>query len=133
MWGGLYDHVPPPVADGIGYGYRVPNLVISPYAKRGMVDHEQADLCAPLKFISDNWGLPYLTDRIAATHNFEHAFAFGRNPRKDARPAPEMACFGSPWSTRATPTGPRGRTPTRRTSSSRARSRCLRRRVGLAR
>jgi phospholipase C len=97
MWGGLYDHVPPPVVDDIGYGYRVPNLVISPYATRGMIDHERADLCAPLKFISDNWGLQYLTDRIATSHNFEHAFAFGRKPRKDARPAPEMSCFGSPW------------------------------------
>ena len=88
-----------------------------------MVDHERADLCAPLKFISDNWDLPYLTDRIAATHNFEHAFAFGRNPRKDARPAPEMM-LGSPsisdtyW--------PEGTNPGRDALSSRARSRCLR-------
>ncbi|HEU4354173.1 MAG TPA: alkaline phosphatase family protein [Actinomycetota bacterium] len=111
MWGGLYDHVPPPVVDDIGYGYRVPSLVLSPYAKKGMVDHERADLCAPLKFISDNWGLSYLTDRIAATHNFEHAFTFGRNPRKDARPAPEMSCFGSPWEYPGDTYWPRGTNP----------------------
>jgi Phosphoesterase family len=34
-WGGFYDHVVPPVIDGAGYGFRVPGLVISPYARRG--------------------------------------------------------------------------------------------------
>jgi phospholipase C len=98
MWGGLYDHVPPPVVDHIGFGYRVPTLVVSPYARKGYLDDAQADLCAPLKFIEDNWGLPYLTDRIARSHNFEHVFDFERNPRADARPTPRMsACFGSPW------------------------------------
>ncbi len=98
MWGGLYDHVPPPVVDAIGYGYRVPCLVISPYAAKGMVDHARADLCAPLRFIADNWGLPYLTERIAGSHNFEHVFDFRRNPRRDARPAPRItSCYGTPW------------------------------------
>ncbi len=98
MWGGLYDHVAPPVVDHIGYGYRVPCLVVSPFAGRGYVDEARADLCAPLRFIEDNWGLPYLTGRIATSHNFEHVFDFDRNPRTDARPTPEThACYGSPW------------------------------------
>jgi phospholipase C len=39
-WGGFYDHVAPPSVDQNGYGLRVPGLVISPYAKRGYVDHQ---------------------------------------------------------------------------------------------
>src|SRR3954454_15856014 len=40
-WGGFYDHVRPPRVDAMGYGIRVPALVISPYAKRGHVDHQR--------------------------------------------------------------------------------------------
>ncbi|MGA9161643.1 MAG: alkaline phosphatase family protein [Actinomycetota bacterium] len=96
-WGGFYDHVPPPEVDHIGFGFRVPTLLISPYARKGYVDHAEAEFSTPLKFIEDNWGLPYLTQRIQRTHNFEHAFAFGRNPRTDARPLPQIAnCYGKP-------------------------------------
>jgi phospholipase C len=98
MWGGLYDHVPPRAVDDIGRGFRVPNLVVSPFAKRGYVDDAEADHCAPLKFIEANWGLPYLTDRIATSHNFEHVFDFDRDPRRDARPAARIqTCYGTPW------------------------------------
>ncbi len=97
-WGGFYDHVPPPEVDDIGLGFRVPMLVISPYAKRGYVDDARGEFSSPLKFIEDNWGLPYLTTRIERTHNFEHVFDFDRNPRKDARPLPKYgSCYGTPW------------------------------------
>jgi phospholipase C len=39
-WGGFYDHVKPPVVDLNGYGLRVPALVISPYARKGFIDHQ---------------------------------------------------------------------------------------------
>ena len=39
-WGGFYDNVKPPKADILGYGIRVPSLVISPYARKGLVDHQ---------------------------------------------------------------------------------------------
>ncbi len=52
-WGGFYDHVVPPRADSLGYGIRVPALVISPYAKRGYVDHQTMSYDAYLKFIED--------------------------------------------------------------------------------
>jgi phospholipase C len=39
-WGGFYDHVAPPSVDQNGYGLRVPGLVISPYAKEGVVDKQ---------------------------------------------------------------------------------------------
>jgi len=97
-WGGFYDHVPPPEVDDIGLGFRVPMLVISPYAKKGYVDDAEGEFSSPLKFIEDNWGLPYLTRRIERTHNFEHVFDFERNPRRDAEPLPKFgSCFGTPW------------------------------------
>jgi phospholipase C len=97
-WGGLYDHVPPPEVDDLGLGFRVPTLVVSPYAKKGYVDDAEGEFSTPLKFIEDNWGLPYLTSRIERTHNFEHVFNFARNPRTDARPIPTTEdCYGSPW------------------------------------
>jgi phospholipase C len=52
-WGGFYDHVTPPVVDGAGYGLRVPGIVISPYAKRGFVDHQTLSHDAYVKFIED--------------------------------------------------------------------------------
>ncbi|HKB17638.1 MAG TPA: alkaline phosphatase family protein [Candidatus Dormibacteraeota bacterium] len=52
-WGGFYDHVTPPVVDNAGYGLRVPGLVISPYARRGFVDHQTLSHDAYVKFIED--------------------------------------------------------------------------------
>jgi phospholipase C len=54
-WGGFYDHVKPPVVDGQGYGLRVPGLVISPYAKKGFIDHQPLSFDAYLKFIEDDF------------------------------------------------------------------------------
>jgi phospholipase C len=54
-WGGFYDHVVPPVVDGNGYGLRVPGLVISPYARRGFIDHQILSFDAYLKFIEDDF------------------------------------------------------------------------------
>jgi phospholipase C len=54
-WGGFYDHVRPPVVDANGYGLRVPALVISPYARRGFVDHQTLSFDAYVKFIEDDF------------------------------------------------------------------------------
>lgn len=54
-WGGFYDHVVPPEVDMNGYGLRVPGLVISPYAKKGYVDHQTLSFDAYLKFIEDRF------------------------------------------------------------------------------
>jgi phospholipase C len=54
-WGGFYDHVRPPHVDYNGYGFRVPGLVISPYAKRGYVDHQVLSFDAYVKFIEDDF------------------------------------------------------------------------------
>jgi phospholipase C len=54
-WGGFYDHVVPPTVDANGYGIRVPGLVISPYARQGVVDHQTLSHDAYLKFIEDDF------------------------------------------------------------------------------
>jgi phospholipase C len=53
-WGGFYDHVvPPKAADGLGYGLRVPGMVISPYARQGYIDKQVLSFDAYAKFIED--------------------------------------------------------------------------------
>ena len=54
-WGGFYDNVVPPRVDLNGYGLRVPSIVISPYAKRGYIDHQTLSSDAYLKFIEDDF------------------------------------------------------------------------------
>jgi phospholipase C len=70
-WGGFYDHVVPPRVDQNGYGLRVPGIVISPYARRGFIDHQTLSFDAYVKFIEDD-------------------FLGGRrlDPRTDGRPDP---------------------------------------------
>jgi len=54
-WGGFYDHVVPPAVDQNGYGLRVPAMVISPYARKGFIDHQTLSSDAYLKFIEDDF------------------------------------------------------------------------------
>ncbi len=54
-WGGFYDNVAPPRVDVNGYGLRVPGIVISPYAKRGYIDHQILSFDAYDKFIEDDF------------------------------------------------------------------------------
>jgi phospholipase C len=52
-WGGFYDHVRPPKVDANGYGLRVPGIVISPYARRGYIDHQNTSFDAEVRFVED--------------------------------------------------------------------------------
>ena len=54
-WGGFYDHVAPPTVDENGYGLRVPGIMISPYARRGTIDHQTLSFDAFDKFIEDDF------------------------------------------------------------------------------
>jgi phospholipase C len=100
-WGGLYDHVPPIKVDAFGYGFRVPLLVISPYAKQGYVDHQQGEFSSVLRFIEDNWGLrPFLTARDRRAKNLSYDFDFSQPPRPPD-PLPQRKCQGSQWATPA--------------------------------
>ncbi len=54
-WGGFYDHAQPLKIDRLGYGIRVPGLMISPYARRGYIDHQTLSFDAYLKLIEDRF------------------------------------------------------------------------------
>jgi phospholipase C len=96
-WGGFYDHVAPPRVDGAGYGLRVPGLVISPYAKRGYVDHQVLSFDAYLKFIEDDFlggqrldprtdgrpdPRPDVREKASTLGNLVNDFDFRRRPRR---------------------------------------------------
>jgi phospholipase C len=81
-WGGWYDHVMPPQVDSYGYGFRVPAILVSPYAKQGKIDNTQLDFTSVLKFIEDNWGVQPLAQRDSKANNFLSAFDFNQTPRQ---------------------------------------------------
>ena len=58
--GGFWDHVAPPKADRWGPGSRVPTLIVSPFAKKGFVDHTQYDTTSILRLITRRFDLPLL-------------------------------------------------------------------------
>ena len=58
--GGFWDHVAPPKADRWGPGTRVPTLIVSPFAKKGFVDHTQYDTTSIVRFITKRFDLPIL-------------------------------------------------------------------------
>jgi hypothetical protein len=80
-WGGWYDHVPPPRVDSRGYGFRVPALLVSPYAKKGAVNHTVLDYTAMLHFIETNWNLKPLSIRDRQSAGLASAFDFTAPPR----------------------------------------------------
>lgn len=81
-WGGWYDHVVPPQVDQVGYGPRVPGILVSPYAKKGYIDSTQLDFTSVLKFIETNWNVASLETRDASANNFLSAFDFKQTPRQ---------------------------------------------------
>ena len=81
-WGGWYDHVLPPDVGEYGYGFRVPALLVSAYAKKGYIDSTELDFTSILKFIQENWGLQSLAERDANANSFMNAFDFNQPPRE---------------------------------------------------
>jgi phospholipase C len=81
-WGGLYDHVPPPYEDYDGLGFRVPLLVISPYAKQNYVSHVQYETASVLRFAEDLFGLGQLAAAdTRANSPAGDCFDFSQAPR----------------------------------------------------
>jgi phospholipase C len=76
--GGFWDHVPPPKGDRWGPGTRIPALIISPYAKRGHVDHTQYDTTSIIKFITRRFALEPLPGGRASAGDLLNAFDFVR-------------------------------------------------------
>ncbi len=96
-WGGFYDHVVPPKVDVNGYGLRVPGLVISPYARRGFIDHQVLSFDAYVKFIEDDFlggqrldpvtdgrpdPRPSVRENMAILGNVALDFNFAQKPRR---------------------------------------------------
>ena len=79
-YGGFFDTVVPPTVDGYGLSFRVPALIISPYAKTGYLDNTVYSFESTLKFIESTFNLPSLTDRDASANNLLNAFDFSAQP-----------------------------------------------------
>jgi len=111
-WGGFFDHVAPPVAsvpaatraagiaEGIDVndpkfgllGFRVPNLIVSPLARRGYVSHDRFDHTSILKMIEWRFGLAPLTVRDATANNLASVLDFNhRNVSFNTYPVPAAA------------------------------------------
>jgi len=58
--GGFWDHVAPPKGDRWGPGTRIPALIVSPFAKKGLVDHTLYDTTSILSLITKRFALPTL-------------------------------------------------------------------------
>jgi phospholipase C len=86
MWsydgsGGWYDHVAPPQMAGQTLGFRVPSLLVSPYARQGQVNHTTMDYTSALRFIEENWGVQPLNARDAGAPSLASALDFQSPPR----------------------------------------------------
>jgi len=90
-FGGFYDHVPPPQVDQFGFGPRVPLIIISPYARPGKVSHTTYEFSSVVKFIEENFGLPFLTQRDQVANDTTDSFNFSQKPLPPL-PLPLRAC-----------------------------------------
>jgi phospholipase C len=79
-FGGFYDHVAPTQVDAFGLGFRVPLIVVSPFAKAGMIDHTRAEFSSVLKFIESDFDLPALTARDGNAADMTQDFDFTQAP-----------------------------------------------------
>ena len=112
-WGGFYDHVVPPHVDQNGYGLRVPGLVISPYARRGFIDHQVLSHDAYVKFIEDDFlagdridpatdgrpdRRPTVRENVPTLGDLRRDFDFAQKPR-----APEIFPNATTWNGTSAP------------------------------
>jgi phospholipase C len=81
-YGGWYDPEPPAYVDSEGLGFRLPMIIISPYAKRGYVSHVHYEHGSILKFVEDQFGLGRLSaSDKRATSPEKDCFDFKQPPR----------------------------------------------------
>ncbi|HEY3607390.1 MAG TPA: alkaline phosphatase family protein [Pseudonocardiaceae bacterium] len=125
--GGYYDHVPPPPAlppdafpplvfpgestyDGFArYGFRVPTVVVSPYARRNHVSHRVYDHTSILAMVQRKWNLPALTFRDANAHDLTDFLDLDalEDRRPTFRTLPRLAAPGNtPAALACSTTGP---------------------------
>ena len=101
-WGGFFDHVRPPRAPDLRnsrdvnndfglMGFRVPTVIVSPYARQGYVAHETYGHESILKMIEYRFGLPSLNVRTRYARNIARAFDFESKPRLEPPGLPTPA------------------------------------------
>lgn len=80
-WGGWYEHVAPPQYNSYELGFRVPLIVISPYAKPHYVSHRRHEFGSILKFVEENFGLGSMHTTDVRADDLSDCFDFSRPPR----------------------------------------------------
>jgi phospholipase C len=112
-WGGFFDHVVPPRVPDLRsnvninldfgqMGFRIPAVLVSPYARRGYVDHSVYGFESILKMIRYRYGLAPLTPRDLYANNIAAAFDFESKPNYDIPDLPSppeviaSSCAGAP-------------------------------------
>ncbi len=79
-WGGWYDHVAPKIINSYEYGFRVPMIVVSPYAKPGYISHVTHDFGSVLRFMESTFNLPSLGYADATADDLSDCFNFNQTP-----------------------------------------------------
>ena len=98
-YGGFYDHVPPPQVDAFGEGFRVPTLVISPWAKHDFIDHTQYEFASLLRLAEVTFNVPTLGTRDVTANDMMNSFDFSQSSQP---PLIEPANFVGPSTTSTT-------------------------------
>ena len=99
-WGGFFDHVRPPRVPDIRnsrnldedfgqMGFRIPALVLSPYVRRGYVDHGTYGFESIIKLIRYRFGAKALTQRDRYARNVGYAFDWSGKPRLEPPELPD--------------------------------------------
>ena len=80
-WGGWYDHVNPPQVDQMGLGFRVPLIVVSPYARHGYISHQTHEFSGFLRYTEETFNLPNLGQRDVAADDLADCFDYTQTPQ----------------------------------------------------
>ena len=79
-WGGFYDNAKPPILDYGGLGFRVPAIVISPYAQPGHISTTLYEFGSILRYIEDNWNLKPLGTTDSRATSIIDCFNYSQSP-----------------------------------------------------
>ncbi|MBV8067146.1 MAG: hypothetical protein JO113_04145 [Candidatus Eremiobacteraeota bacterium] len=79
-WGGWYDPAAPQIINPSTLGFRVPMVVISPYAKAGNVSHSEYEFGSILKLMEQTFGLASLGTTDKSAPSMEDVFNFSQTP-----------------------------------------------------
>jgi phospholipase C len=96
-WGGFYDHVRPPRRDDFGLGFRVPLIVLSPYARAGTIAHKTTEFDSMLRFIEQNWRVQPIAERDAHAPSLASDFDFSQEPTRPHPLPVRTDCVGPKW------------------------------------